>query len=381
MTTLDVYGKYNITPVKATGHTVWDKNGTSYLDLYGGHAVISIGHSHPTFVRNIQDQVEKLAFYSNAIENPLQNKLSERFGELAGIADYALFMCNSGAEANENALKIAAVTTGRKKILAFHNAFHGRTAAAMACTHNDKVQSHLSNPLRADFIPLNDAEALEKALSTQKYAAVILEPIQGVGGLDMPTPECIAEVSAQCEKTGTFYISDEIQSGAGRTGDFFGYQIAKNVQPDVISIAKGIGNGFPVGAILVKNKHSVAKGMLGTTFGGNHLACVACLSVLEVIESEKLMNNARQLEQEFRALAKGITETTVKGRGLMLGLELSFPVADLRKNLVMDHHIFTGAASNPNLLRILPPLTISKTELQTFFTALAAEMKSAITHA
>ncbi len=379
MNVLDVYEKYNITPVKASGATVWDNHNNEYLDLYGGHAVISIGHSHPTFVKAIQEQVAQLAFYSNAIENPLQEKLAQTLGRLANLEDYHLFMCNSGAEANENALKIASVVTGRKKILAFHHAFHGRTAAAMACTHNDKVQSHLSHPIRADFIALNDTEALHTALKTEQYAAVILEPIQGVGGLDMPTPKFIAEVATACQNTNTLFIADEIQSGAGRTGNFFGYQIA-DVQPDIISMAKGMGNGFPVGGILLHPKHHVAKGMLGTTFGGNHLACAASIAVLEVLEKEQLMQRVHPLEDYFREKAKALPQVQVKGRGLMLGLEFEYPVAAMRKELVMQHHIFTGAAANPNVLRILPPLCIKKADLDRFFEPVSVLHTQAHTH-
>ncbi|MGB0166400.1 MAG: aspartate aminotransferase family protein [Luteibaculum sp.] len=381
MKLLDVYGKYDVTPTKAENATVWDKEGQAYLDLYGGHAVISIGHSHPTFVRNIQEQVSQLAFYSNAIQNPLQEELCQAIGAISGLDNYQLFMCNSGAEANENALKIAAVSTGRKKVLAFKNAFHGRTAAAMACTDNDKVQSELSQPIRADFIPMNNIHAVSKALSTEEYAAVIFEPIQGVGGLDMLSKDFLQELEKLCAETGTFLIADEIQSGAGRTGKFFGFQMNEKSRPHVISMAKGIGNGFPVGAVLVRDDINMSKGMLGTTFGGNHLACAAVLSVVEVLQKENLMERVKQLEEEFQRHASELKDVKVKGRGLMLGLEFPFPVAEMRKNLVFKHHIFTGAASNPNVLRILPPLTICKEDLNTFFGAIHTELEEIKTHA
>lgn len=380
MKVLDVYNKYNIQITDGLDCHVWDKDGTRYLDLYGGHAVISAGHAHPRFVSAMSRQMSRLMFYSNAVENPLQEQYAQKLAKSAKIYDYQLFMCNSGAEANENALKIAAMTTGRKKILALRSAFHGRTAAAVACTDNPRVQSSLSEHVAVDFVPINDDQALKTALETRQYAALIIEPIQGVGGLDACNTNFLNKASLLTKQHGTLFIADEIQSGAGRTGNYFAFQEADTCVPDLITMAKGIGNGFPVGAVLIKNDINVAKGMLGTTFGGNHLACAATTAVLEITDAEQLIDNSCEIEKQFRSFARDLQLPTPKGRGAMLGLRFDFPVAELRKKLLMEHQIFTGAASDANVLRILPPLTLKKKHLEQFFSALEKEMKNELAY-
>ncbi len=375
MELFDVYPLYDITPVKGEGVYVYDEKGVQYLDLYGGHAVISIGHAHPVYVEKIGHQLKELGFYSNAIKNPLQNQLAEKLGKLSKCDDYQLFLCNSGAEANENALKLASFVTNRSRVIAFKNAFHGRTSAAVATTDNPAINAPINQQQEVTFLPLGDLEALEAELQKEDVCAVILEYIQGVGGLDETTKDFYEEMNCLCRKYGTLLIADEVQAGFGRTGAFFAFQ-KYTVIPDIISIAKGMGNGFPVGGILIHPEIKPKYGMLGTTFGGNHLACAASLSVLEVLEKEKLMENACEMEVYFKSQAKKIPQVKkVKGRGLMLGLEFDFEVAGLRKKLIYEHHIFTGSASNKKLLRILPPLCIKTAHLDTFFNALKAVLK------
>ncbi|WP_340199810.1 aspartate aminotransferase family protein [Ascidiimonas sp. W6] len=370
MELFDVYPLYDITPVKGEGMYVYDDKGTQYLDLYGGHAVISIGHSHPFYVNSVSDQLKKLGFYSNAIKNPLQIKLAEKLGKLSECDDYQLFLCNSGAEANENALKVASFVTNRSKVIAFRNGFHGRTSAAVATTDNLAINAPINLQQEVTFLPLGDIEALETELAKQDVCAVIIEYIQGVGGLDEAHKDFYEEMNCLCHKYGTLLIADEVQAGFGRTGNFFAFQ-KYAVIPDIISMAKGMGNGFPVGGILIHPNIKATYGMLGTTFGGNHLACVASLAVLEVLEKDKLMENALQIETYFREKAKEIGAVkNIKGRGLMLGLEFDFEVAELRKKLIYEHHIFTGSAKNKYVLRILPPLCITTKHLDTFFEAL-----------
>ncbi len=374
MSLFNVYPLFDITPVKAKDVFVYDENNTKYLDLYGGHAVISIGHSHPKYVKNISDQVAKLGFYSNSIQNPLQVQLADKLEQLSGCKDYELFLCNSGAEANENALKLASFHNGKKKVVAFKNGFHGRTSAAVAATDNPKIIAPINAQQEVEILELGDLESLEKALAKNDVCAVIIECIQGVGGLDESTATFYEGIDALCKKYNTCFIADEVQSGFGRTGDFFAFQKYK-VTPDIISIAKGMGNGFPIGGILIHPDIKASFGLLGTTFGGNHLACVASSTVLEVIEEEKLMQNAKEVSAYFIEKAKAISEIkNIKGRGLMLGLEFGFPIADLRKKLIFDHKIFTGSAKNPNLIRILPPLTIKKEHIDLFFEALKKEL-------
>ena len=376
MSLFNVYPLFDITPIKGKDVYIFDENGTKYLDLYGGHAVISIGHSHPKYVKNISEQVAKLGFYSNSIQNPLQEKLANKLEVLSGCKNYELFLCNSGAEANENALKLASFHTNKKKVIAFKNGFHGRTSAAVATTDNPKIIAPINAQQEVEILELGNLEALEKSLSKNDVCAVIIEFIQGVGGLDESTAEFYEGIDKLCKKYNTCFIADEVQSGFGRTGDFFAFQKYK-VTPDIISIAKGMGNGFPIGGILIHPSIKASFGLLGTTFGGNHLACAASLTVLDVIIAEKLMENVKEISTYFSEKAKTVTALkAIKGRGLMLGLEFNFPVAELRKKLIYEHKIFTGSAKNPNLLRILPPLTLKKTHVDVFFYALQKEVNN-----
>ncbi|MDP5081673.1 MAG: aminotransferase class III-fold pyridoxal phosphate-dependent enzyme [Winogradskyella sp.] len=374
MSLFNVYPLYDVTPLSAKDVYVYDDKGVEYLDLYGGHAVISIGHSHPKYVSAISNQIQKLGFYSNAIQNPLQTELADKLEALSGCKDYQLFLCNSGAEANENALKLASFHNGKHKILAFTNSFHGRTSAAVAATDNPKVVAPLNAQQKVDFVDLGDLDAVEAILKENKTCAVIIECIQGVGGLGESSTEFYKGLETLCKHYKTTLIADEVQSGFGRTGDFFAFQ-KHHITPDIISIAKGMGNGFPVGGILIHPSIKASFGLLGTTFGGSHLACAATLSVLEVIKDENLMKNATKISDYFQEKAKEISSLkALKGRGLMLGLEFDFPISELRKSLIYKHHIFTGGAKNPNLIRILPPLTIQKKHIDYFFDALQKEL-------
>ncbi|WP_228236249.1 aspartate aminotransferase family protein [Allomuricauda sp. M10] len=375
MKLFDVYPLYDVTPVSAKGIEVWDDKGQKYLDFYGGHAVISIGHTHPHYVKRIEDQLEKIAFYSNSVQNPVQEALAVKLGKLSGCENYDLFMCNSGAEANENALKMASFHNGKAKVIAFKNSFHGRTSAAVAATDNPKINAPINLQQEVTFLPLNDFEAFEKAITSDGYCAVILEAIQGVGGLDEPTTAFYQFIAEKCKENHVVLIADEVQSGYGRSGKFFGFQ-HHGIQPDIISIAKGMGNGFPVGGVLIHESFKPSYGLLGTTFGGNHLACAASLAVLEVLESENLIENASELGVYFREKAAEVPEIIkVKGRGLMIGLEFDFEVAELRKKLIYDHHMFTGSANNKKLLRFLPALNITKAHIDLFFDALKKALK------
>ena len=372
MPLFDVYPLYDVEPTKARGVYVYDQKGTKYLDLYGGHAVISIGHGHRTYKRMLRKQLHRIGFYSNAVQNPLQEKLSAEINRQSGCTDYELFMCSSGAEANENALKLASFHTGKSRVIAFDNAFHGRTSAAVAATDNKNIQAPLNNQQQVDFVPFNDADALEKELAKGDVCAVIFEAIQGVGGLDEPSAAFVAQMETLCETHHTCLIADEVQSGFGRSGDFFAFQ-KYNINPHIISIAKGMGNGFPVGGILVNPVIKAKYGLLGTTFGGNHLACSASLAVLQVLEKEKLYDHAKAMGEYFVAKAKELPFVkTIKGRGLMLGLEFENEVGALRKELIFKHRIFTGGSSNKNLIRILPPLNVKQKHLDQLFTALNA---------
>ena len=376
MELFDVYPLYDVTPVRAQDVFVYDKNEIEYLDLYGGHAVISIGHSHPHFVNKIKTQLEQIAFYSNAIKNPLQKDLADALGDHSCLHDYQLFLCSSGAEAIENALKLSSFHTGRKKVLAFNNAFHGRTSAAVAVTDNPKINAPLNSQHEVTFLPFNDSEALEKELATESYCAVIIECIQGVGGLDEPSEDFLLTLERMCKAYGSCLIADEVQSGFSRSGTFFAYQ-KYPISPDIITMAKGMGNGFPVGGILIQSKIEASYGLLGTTFGGNHLACSAALAVLEVLKKEDLQEKTKVREAHFRAGASQIPEIKkIKGRGLMLGIEFDFEIASLRKKLIEEHHIFTGGSSNKKLIRILPPLTIGQKHFDYFFEALTKSLKT-----
>ena len=370
MPLFDVYPLYNVTPVSGKGIHVYDENNTEYLDLYGGHAVISIGHSHPNYVKAVTSQVSKLGFYSNAIQNPLQVELADKIESLSGCKGYELFLCNSGAEANENALKLASFKTGKSRVVAFKNGFHGRTSAAVAATDNPNIIAPINAQQKVTILELNDILGVKVELEKGDVCAVIVEFIQGVGGLDQGTSDFFEQVYALCKANKTMFIADEVQSGYGRSGKFFAFQYY-NVTPDIISIAKGMGNGFPIGGILIHPDIKAKHGMLGTTFGGNHLACAAGLAVLNTIDEEGLMDNVIEMSDYIISIAKTIPQIKkIKGRGLMLGLEFDFEVGELRKKLIYEHHIFTGGASNKKLLRILPPLSIKKEHIDQFFDAL-----------
>ena len=374
MSLFNVYPLFDITPVKAQDVFVYDENETKYLDLYGGHAVISIGHSHPTYVKNLSEQLNNIGFYSNSVKNPLQELLAEKLVSMSDCNNYQLFLCNSGAEANENALKLASFQTNNKKVIAFKNSFHGRTSAAVSATDNAKIVAPLNAQQEVEFFDFGDLESVENALRKNDVCAVIIECIQGVGGLDESTTVFYQGLSKLTKKFNVMFIADEVQSGFGRTGDFFAFQ-KHQITPDIISMAKGMGNGFPVGGILIHPDIKASFGLLGTTFGGNHLACMASLTVLDVLEQENLMQNAKEMSSYFIEKAQSLPKLkAIKGRGLMLGLEFDFPIADLRKKLVFEHHIFTGSSKNPNLLRILPPLTIRKEHIDKFFEALKVEL-------
>ena len=366
MNLFDVYPLYSITPVKALDCIITDENGVEYLDLYSGHGVISIGHSHPEYVNRLKEQLDKIGFYSNAIQNPLQVELAKKLGELSGYEDYSLFLCSSGAEANENALKLASFHTEKSRIIAFANSFHGRTSAAVAATDNKKIVAPMNAQQSVTFLPLNKIELVENELEKGDVCCVIIEGIQGVGGLDEGTKEFFQALELACEKYDVVLILDEVQSGYGRSGKFFAHQY-HDIKPDIISIAKGMGNGFPIGGILISPKIKASFGLLGTTFGGSHLSCAAGIAVLETIEKEKLQENATQIYHHFLEVIKDMPYVKkVKGKGLMLGLEFDFDVSELRKKLILEKHVFTGNSSNKNLLRILPPLTIKKEAINHF---------------
>lgn len=370
MKSFDVYPLFPIEPVKAQGSWLWDDKGVKYLDLYGGHAVISIGHGHPQYVKAIEDQLSKIAFYSNSVQNPLQDRLAAKLGEVSGYPDYNLFMVNSGAEANENALKLASFITGRKKIVAFKKAFHGRTSGAVAATDNPKIVAPFNAGHEITFIPMNDLESL--ASINKETAAVIIEGIQGVGGIQFPQDSFLVALEARCKAVGAILILDEVQSGYGRTGKFFAHQFS-GITPDLITVAKGMGNGFPVGGLLINPDIKGVHGMLGTTFGGNHLACAAALAVLEVIDNEKLMKNAQVLGEYWMKELKSFPSVTeVRGRGLIIGFDLPENLASLRKDLLFKHHIFTGEAK-PNTIRLLPSLAMKQDEASALIEALTIE--------
>lgn len=369
MNLFDVYPLFDITPVKAKDCYVWDSKGTRYLDLYGGHAVISIGHSHPHYIERINNQLQNIGFYSNSVQNPMQEELADKLGEMSGLTDYSLFLCNSGAEANENALKLASFHTGRKKVVAFAKGFHGRTSAAVAATDNANIVAPVNAGHQVVILPLHDLNKVEAELQKGDVAAVIIEGIQGIGGIIVPDAEFLENLEAICKKHGTVLILDEIQSGYGRSGKFFAYQYTK-AQPDIVTTAKGMGNGFPVGAVLIAPHFKPKHGMLGTTFGGNYLACAASLAVLEVMEKENLINNAlvvgnylmERLDNEFNI-------KDVRGKGLMIGLEFNENIQDIRKQLLKNKCIFTGV-SGQHVIRLLPPLTLSKELADDFITAI-----------
>ena len=368
MNLLEVYKLWDIEPVKGLDTTLWDKDGVEYTDLYGGHAVISVGHCHPHYVKMLQDQLGKLGFYSNAVQNGLQKDLAYRLGKVSGYDDYSLFLCNSGAEANENALKVASFHTGKAKVLAFRKAFHGRTSGAVAATDNPKIQAPFNETSNIVFTALNDLEAVDKELSKGDFAAVIIEGIQGVAGIYEPTAEFLHGLRSLCDKYGCVLILDEIQSGYGRTGRFFAHQ-HHGVRADIITTAKGMGNGFPIGGVLVSPMIKPWYGMLGTTFGGNHLACTAALAVIDIIENEHLVENAAKIGDYFKNAFDG--DQAIKeyrGKGLMIGLELKEEYIGLRDRLLFERHFFTGAAG-ADVIRLLPSLTVSQATAEAFVNA------------
>jgi acetylornithine aminotransferase len=375
MKLFDVYPLNNITITRAAGSRVWDDQETEYMDLYGGHAVISIGHTHPHWVNRIASQLHKIAFYSNSIKIPQQEQLAEQLGKVSGKNDFALFLCNSGAEANENALKLASFHTGRKKIVAFKKAFHGRTSLAVAATDNPSIVAPVNQTDNIDFLPFNDTEALVNHFSTHgnEVAAVIIEGIQGVGGINVADDAFLQAIRKQCDHYGAVYIADSVQCGYGRSGQFFSHDFA-GVDADIYTMAKGMGNGFPIGGIIVSPKIPAKHFMLGTTFGGNHLACAAALAVLEVMEQERLMENAASVGQFLMQQLQSIPEIGgVRGRGLMIGFDVPDNLKNLKKSLLNDYKIFTGEAK-PNVIRLLPSLALTKDDAATFI----ASLKSAI---
>ncbi|ESU20416.1 ornithine/acetylornithine aminotransferase [Flavobacterium enshiense DK69] len=375
MSLFEVYPIYNITPTKALGAKVWDENNQEYLDFYGGHGVISIGHSHPAYVKAITEQVNKIGFYSNSIVNPIQEQLAQKLTELSGYPDYSLFLCNSGAEANENALKLASFHNKKSKVIAFEKSFHGRTSASVAVTDNPSIVAPLNKNHEVVFLPLNEIEMVKNEIAKNDVCAVIIEGIQGVGGLDEGTTEFFQQLEKICIYNNVVLILDEIQSGYGRSGKFFAHQ-HHGIQPDIISMAKGMGNGFPIGGILISPKFKASHGLLGTTFGGNHLACAAALSVLETVEKENLLSNVNETTAYFKQQVEQFSQIKkIKGKGLMLGLEFDFDVSELRKKLIHNERIFTGSASQKNLLRILPPLSITKQDVDFFVNGLGSQLK------
>jgi acetylornithine/N-succinyldiaminopimelate aminotransferase len=375
MKLFDVYPINNINIVKARGSYVWDDEGIQYLDLYGGHAVISIGHTHPHYVQRLTDQLNKVGFYSNSIRIPLQEELADKLGSVSGKTDYQLFLCNSGAEANENALKLASFHTGRKKIIAFTKAFHGRTSLAVAATDNPNIVAPVNQTDNVVFLPFNDIEALTSYFSKEgdQVAAVIIEGIQGVGGINVADDSFLSTIRTCCDKYGSVYIADSIQCGYGRSGKFFSHDWS-GVDADIYTMAKGMGNGFPVAGIIISPKIKSKHFMLGTTFGGNHLACAAALAVLEVMESENLINNALQMGQYISAALKNIPELkNVRGRGLMIGFDVPEEFKELKKNLLWNQKIFTGEAK-PNVIRLLPSLALRKQDADQFLESIQEEL-------
>ncbi len=359
------YKLWPIEPVKGLGCKVWDRNGTEYLDLYGGHAVISVGHCHPKYLKALQDQAAKIGFYSNAVENSLQKTLADKLGAICGYPDYNLFLCNSGAEANENAMKLASFTTGRSKVLACTKAFHGRTSGAVAVTDNPKIQSPFNKTDNVEFIALNDSDALEAKLATKEFAAVIIEGIQGVAGIWEPSAEFLKTARKACDNYGTLLIMDEVQSGMGRTGQFFAHS-KSGVKADIVSMAKGLAGGFPIGAIIINPAIKAEYGMLGTTFGGNHLACAAAIAVLDIMKDESLMDNAAKVgDYLMHNLLGNKAIKQLRGRGLMIGIELNPGFETLRDRLLFEKHIFTGGAG-ANVIRLLPPLCLSEEQAAKF---------------
>ncbi len=375
MELFDVYSLFNITPTRGFDCHVWDDKGNKYLDLYGGHAVISVGHSHPHYIDRVTSQINKIGFYSNSVQNPLQKELANKLGNLSNMPDYSLFLCNSGAEANENALKLASFHTGRKKVVAFENGFHGRTSGTVAITDNSKIIAPFNANHEVDILPWENIEAVEKCLSQRNVAAVIIEGIQGIGGIHIPSKSFLEQLQHICNTYGTLLILDEIQSGYGRSGKFFAFQHA-NIKPDLVTIAKGMGNGFPIGGVLISPRIKADKGKLGTTFGGNYLACAAGLAVIEILKSENLIHNAdKQGKYILSKLSNNADIENIRGMGLMIGLETKKKITSIRNELLLKKYIFTGV-SGTCTMRLLPPLTLNKSHIDHFICGLKAVMES-----
>lgn len=373
MNLFDVYSLFDVTPVKALGCRVWDADGVEYLDLYGGHAVISVGHSHPEYIKAITEQLSRIGFYSNSVRNPLQEKLAGRLGRASGYEDYSLFLDNSGAESNENAAKLASFHTGKDRIIAFRKSFHGRTSGAVALTDNPAIVSPFNANHKVTFCNLNDAAGVEAALMGGDVAAVIIEGIQGCGGINLPDDSFMRDLRTLCDRYGACLIVDEVQSGYGRSGKFFAHQWA-GIRPDIITMGKGIANGFPCGGILISDRFKAVKGMLGTTFGGNYLAMAAALAVLDIMEKENLIQNAFEVGEHIRRnIPSSPLIKDVRGRGLMLGIEFNGEVAPIRNALLMQDHIFTGVAGK-NMIRLLAPLCLSREEADRFIEAFKARI-------
>lgn len=367
MNLFDVYPLFDIEIAKGIGCRTYDKQGIEFLDLYGGHAVISIGHSHPYYVQKLTHQLETLVFYSNSVVNKLQVELAEKLGKASGYEDYSLFLVNSGAEANENALKLASFHNGRSKVIAFNKSFHGRTSAAVRVTNNSKIVAPINEGFDVDFFALGDIDSVRKSLKNKDVCAVIIEGIQGVGGIRVPDVEFLQALSAECKATGTILILDEVQSGYGRSGKFFAHQHA-GISPDLITIAKGMGNGFPIGGVLISPMFEASHGLLGTTFGGSHLACTAAIAVLDIIKVERLVENAEKIGNYLMEELNKIPQIKeIRGLGLMIGIEFEESVSELRKRLLFEKKIFTGA-SGANIIRLLPPLCMSKNDADLFLT-------------
>jgi len=375
MNLFNVYPLFDIEIAKGIGCRTYDNHGIEYLDLYGGHAVISVGHSHPYYVQKLTHQIENLVFYSNSVINKLQVELAEKLGKMSGYEDYFLFLINSGAEANENALKLASFHTGRSKVIAFDKSFHGRTSAAVRVTDNPKIVAPINEGFEVDFLPLNDIEAVRKSLSKGDVCAVIIEGVQGVGGIRTPENKFLQELSEACKAAGTVLILDEVQSGYGRSGKFFAHQYA-GIRPDLITVAKGMGNGFPIGGVLISPMFEASHGMLGTTFGGSHLACTAAIAVLDIIKVEHLVENAEKIGNYLiEELSKIPQIKEVRGLGLMIGIEFEQPVKEIRNRLLFEKKVFTGA-SGTNTIRLLPPLCLSKSDANIFLTSFKEILQS-----
>lgn len=377
MDLFDVYPLYDIEPIRGYGAKVWDSEGVEYLDFYGGHAVISIGHGHQHYVKKISEQVAQLGFYSNSIINSLQKELADKLGKLSKCDDYHLFLINSGAEAIENALKLASFQNGRTKIVAFKKAFHGRTSAAVNITPDPKLVAPINATFEREFHDLNNFHTVEASVLRGDVAAVIVEGIQGIGGIHLPNGDFLREVQRICRETGTIFILDEIQSGYGRSGKFFAFQHHIGIEPDLITMAKGMGNGFPIGGVLIHDKFKAKHGLLGTTFGGSHLACAAGIAVLDVLENEKLIENAAKIGAYLLEKLKILPRVRdIRGIGLMIGIEFDFPTAALRKRMAFEEHCFVGSSSEANTVRLLPPLSISTADVDVLVEKLYKAIKN-----